>query len=1046
MQTNVMLGLILISCLHLSFIHAQITTSARLQPWPISIQQIGLCCEPWQQAMALKKDDEQVAGDEINEPPAHSASLLKCANASANAMPSTSAKVGVLTFVSAEEDTKKHFAVPDIINYAAYHAALTAAYAEQNDYIYKFITPDMPGNSLDELEPADVRWNKVKLLLNALDPETGWARDMGFVVWIDADAVVLDMGMKLEKVAEEQYPNADFIASADIRQGYINSGFLLLRNTAWTREFLQRWWHVADRKVICDQDAFDMIYTEYTKEEKGNAHISAKAGIQSKVAVLRRDALNTDPPATLRQQAHNQVLHLMGQSSAYRTEVFRMAFHNLCQARSGGILPAQLGLHRAYLDQLALRMYKHDTDTMLREAKERLTEFSKYQIPDDEEEVKEEQEEILFAGKDAESTNIVSAKSSRGAHKGVSLKTLQVTDIDLFDDFQEMRRSPDMFEAIGRSAHHLSDLLLQRENMQSEVYHIRTQVLQSVFEWLQEGYGLLSFMKYRIARLTEEKEDTYLIEQLVEDKTNLVLILLQLLKRAAESGNDVFGAAPSEAQKRDAAEKTFHVLQELHSRVDVSSQAVPGHMMALMHQNMAYMEYGIATGIPAAGDPDALESDMLDLEKEQESEEHRSTHTRSAAANTRRKASLLKSARIHAESSVQLFDKYLSDTTERSVTSENVHSLQILAAVHCTENLNLTRGLIVWERTVHMASAAMRGVHMGPPLDMYGGILHNAAVCYQQAGSTVALDRASLLAKEAVNARELYSTQQGISTQEDDNDKNAPLKASRDLLRNIDTKRKHTHSSGIDIGIGSVSGSSESSGSDAKVYQESDFTEEEWEECQEGEEGCEAFYVTDEGAAAAAAADVDPAAANTADTNTADADAAAQSVEASLSTPPKSSLPSHQPRTRVRPSLSPEGLEEGLNRVMAVDLEAGFDKLQEVSKTSHGLEATLDELNAFMLQLSSGKPSEAAEMATPAAATPPPPAENESDKRASAVQKAPAAKKDFSSAGSVPVVQSPAEFAEDEWQEIDVSDEEEEDEIAEARLLWRQQTAAFGEL
>jgi hypothetical protein len=63
------------------------------------------------------------------------------------------------------------------------------------------------------------------------------------------------------------------------------------------------------------------------------------------------DRLNSHPPAMLHQQAHNQVLHLMGETTPLRTAVFRRALHAVCDARSGGILPPQLGVTReAILD------------------------------------------------------------------------------------------------------------------------------------------------------------------------------------------------------------------------------------------------------------------------------------------------------------------------------------------------------------------------------------------------------------------------------------------------------------------------------------------------------------------------------------------------------------------------------------------------------------------------------------------------------------------------------------------------------------------------
>lgn len=51
----------------------------------------------------------------------------------------------------------------------------------------------------------------------------GWARNVEYIVWVDADLIVLDMGLDIQQVSD-QYPDAHILASADIRLGMINSG------------------------------------------------------------------------------------------------------------------------------------------------------------------------------------------------------------------------------------------------------------------------------------------------------------------------------------------------------------------------------------------------------------------------------------------------------------------------------------------------------------------------------------------------------------------------------------------------------------------------------------------------------------------------------------------------------------------------------------------------------------------------------------------------------------------------------------------------------
>ena len=190
---------------------------------------------------------------------------------------------------------------------------------------------------------------------------------------LDADAIILDFTLQLEELVS-LYPDAHLIASADIRMGLINTGVLVLRNTAWMRRFLAEWWDGPTvvgpninnnnmntglgankghgqkwRASQCDQDAFDQLYSHYARiNTNTNTNTNAGAGkgkmrhnkiktdedkdkdevvISTRVKVLSMDALNSHPPATLHQQPHSPVLHLMGESAEMRRRVFQQAWH-----------------------------------------------------------------------------------------------------------------------------------------------------------------------------------------------------------------------------------------------------------------------------------------------------------------------------------------------------------------------------------------------------------------------------------------------------------------------------------------------------------------------------------------------------------------------------------------------------------------------------------------------------------------------------------------------------------------------------------------------
>src|SRR4029077_4783322 len=56
-----------------------------------------------------------------------------------------------------------------------------------------------------------------------------------FVVWMDADVYITNDSISLDK-----WLVADFVCSYDF-QG-LNAGVLFIRNSKWSRDFVERWW------------------------------------------------------------------------------------------------------------------------------------------------------------------------------------------------------------------------------------------------------------------------------------------------------------------------------------------------------------------------------------------------------------------------------------------------------------------------------------------------------------------------------------------------------------------------------------------------------------------------------------------------------------------------------------------------------------------------------------------------------------------------------------------------------------------------------------
>jgi tetratricopeptide (TPR) repeat protein len=243
------------------------------------------------------------------------------------------------------------YASPGILNYAAYAFAVNSAYAEHNGYEIFFLSPETGSN----YEPRDQRWNRVKILQEALDPSNGWLRDVQYVAWIDADLIFLDLDFSLEKLTLD-HPHADIIISAErhAETGVANTGSFLVKNTPWTTQFLHDWWTNYDRSLNHDQVFFDKLYK------------SRMPDVQSHVKILPTDAMNSMPPPTLHQTAENNVLHMMGQPNELRKKVFRLGFEEICYAyKSQEEIEHQLGLTQPVLYTLGLQHYENELSQLI---------------------------------------------------------------------------------------------------------------------------------------------------------------------------------------------------------------------------------------------------------------------------------------------------------------------------------------------------------------------------------------------------------------------------------------------------------------------------------------------------------------------------------------------------------------------------------------------------------------------------------------------------------------------------------------------------------
>jgi len=547
-----------------------------------------------------------------------------------------------------------------------------------------------------------------------------------YVFDTDADAVILDYGLDLLSLGR-RHPQADLLASADIRMGLINTGVLLLRNTPWMRRFLHQWWYgphsmpgsadddssissasstsSASWRNVCDQDAFDRLYAHYT-----NTWTPESPRMSDKVKVLPMDALNSHPPAMVHQRPESAVLHLMGEHTALRRELFRKAWTNVCAARSGGILPLQLGLKREVLLNYARVIYGDAVQTLLATQQQ-------------------------LAEQDGTSESLLLSQLQ------VAEKEHGNKDKDLEDGMLTLIVQP--LEELSRAAHHLCDALhhlhavTSDPSFREEEVQLRQRIFQLVMDRTDAAKTAILTLTQQANRtrnaINKHEEDPAAevpssdfflsLAQTMRQRQAMLSVQVQLLKRAAEAGNDLFGAEGDPAEKIKAAVVVLDILDQLEAQVDQHSKHVPKHMQALMHQSLGVLQHALSSSRrdPTDADADAA-APMLAGELS---------------------AAHLREAYKHLKTSVALFEaieKLPNASSEDSSTlMEASRSLQLLAGVTCSLG-RYVEGTRRWDEALSHARRSLKGIEIGVRYDNLAVALYNAAVCHYTAGDASAVE------------------------------------------------------------------------------------------------------------------------------------------------------------------------------------------------------------------------------------------------------------------------------------------------------------------
>jgi galactosyl transferase GMA12/MNN10 family len=109
------------------------------------------------------------------------------------------------------------------------HVRYTDRHGYQYTYREKPVDPTRP--------PA---WSKIRAVQEELMTP---GRGCEWVMWLDADAVIMNSTIPVESLLRLAEPDADLIVTPDRRFG-VSSGVWLIKNSDWSKRFLEEWWNM----------------------------------------------------------------------------------------------------------------------------------------------------------------------------------------------------------------------------------------------------------------------------------------------------------------------------------------------------------------------------------------------------------------------------------------------------------------------------------------------------------------------------------------------------------------------------------------------------------------------------------------------------------------------------------------------------------------------------------------------------------------------------------------------------------------------------------
>jgi hypothetical protein len=224
------------------------------------------------------------------------------------------------------------FVSEGILEYALYAAFFNTIYATNHGYLYFIISEDQGWKADNNFEEPDKRWAKI----DAVTGSDLWrAASMSVLAVLDADLIILNMSFDVLHVVQSTISlsaEKPIIFMCEDAVDIANTGFMIIVNTPESLTFMNAW--QAERQHVpgVDQHVLNALLLSPSQL---TAESASENGFVRHIKILPATEFNSLWPTINTHKLSNNVIHLMGETTDFRIEVFRWMFQQfICTLNS----------------------------------------------------------------------------------------------------------------------------------------------------------------------------------------------------------------------------------------------------------------------------------------------------------------------------------------------------------------------------------------------------------------------------------------------------------------------------------------------------------------------------------------------------------------------------------------------------------------------------------------------------------------------------------------------------------------------------------------